>query len=413
MPPPENQASSPGAIEFVMRLGEALHRYGVPAYRLEAALGRMAARLGLKAQIFTTPTALIASFTGEPGSAPRTEMIRVEPGDVDLGRMAQLDRVARRVVDSRMTLGEGKENLEEILAAPARYGAALTALCYALSSGCAARFFGGGVNEIGAAAGIGLLIGVLMPLGARHPAFGQISAAVAAFLAAALAAVAGLYLPLSAQTVLIAALIALIPGLTLTVALNELATNHLASGTARLAGAAVTFLQLGFGAALGGRLGAALPGALAGAPPAALPVWTLGIALLIAPLALVVLFRAAFGDAPAIVAASILGFAGARLGAQWLGPELGVFLGASALGLAGNLYARIGRRPGAILIVPGLMLLVPGSLGVRSFESLLGKEVISGVATAFTMTLIAISLVAGLLFANAVAQLLLPERKAL
>ena len=62
----------------------------------------------------------------------------------------------------------------------------------------------------------------------------------------------------------------LLPGLSLTVSLNEIANRHLMSGTARLMGASLVFLQLGFGAALGGKLAVAFPpvaGALAGPTP--------------------------------------------------------------------------------------------------------------------------------------------------
>jgi uncharacterized membrane protein YjjB (DUF3815 family) len=50
--------------------------------------------------------------------------------------------------------------------------------------------------------------------------------------------------------------------------------------------------------------------------------------------------------------------------------------------------------------VPGVLLLVPGSIGFRSFSLLLEQQVVVGVDAAFTMTMTAISLVAGLLLAN-------------
>jgi uncharacterized membrane protein YjjB (DUF3815 family) len=55
------------------------------------------------------------------------------------------------------------------------------------------------------------------------------------------------------------------------------------------------------------------------------------------------------------------------------------------------------------------MLLVPGSLGFRSLVALMDDNVVSGIETAFTTTLVAAALVAGLLAAN----LLLPSRRAL
>jgi uncharacterized membrane protein YjjB (DUF3815 family) len=52
--------------------------------------------------------------------------------------------------------------------------------------------------------------------------------------------------------------------------------------------------------------------------------------------------------------------------------------------------------------VPGILLLVPGSIGYRSLNALMEREVVSGIETAFSMLVIAVSLVAGLLMSNAV-----------
>jgi uncharacterized membrane protein YjjB (DUF3815 family) len=76
------------------------------------------------------------------------------------------------------------------------------------------------------------------------------------------------------------------------------------------------------------------------------------------------------------------------------------------VGCAGNLFARVFDRPSSIPIVPGLLLLVPGSIGFQSFSSLLGRETLSGVESAFQAVLAAVALVMGLLFAN----VLIPPR---
>jgi uncharacterized membrane protein YjjP (DUF1212 family) len=52
-------------------------------------------RLGLIGQSFTTPTAIIASFGTL--DAQRTHLIRVQPGELNLGRLSALDAVAKRV----------------------------------------------------------------------------------------------------------------------------------------------------------------------------------------------------------------------------------------------------------------------------------------------------------------------------
>jgi uncharacterized membrane protein YjjB (DUF3815 family) len=104
-----------------------------------------------------------------------------------------------------------------------------------------------------------------------------------------------------------------------------------------------------------------------------------------------------------------LSFTGARMGAAWLGPELGVCVGAMLIGAGSNLYARISRQPAAITLVPGMMLLVPGSIGFGSLARFIEKDVVSAVETAFSMILVAVALVTGLLIANVI----MPPRKVL
>ncbi|MFP2932509.1 threonine/serine exporter family protein, partial [Pyxidicoccus sp. 3LG] len=215
--------------------------------------------------------------------------------------------------------------------------------------------------------------------------------------------------PLSVKVATVAGLIVLLPGLSLTVAINELATRHLISGTSRLTGAVLVFLQLGFGVALGSRLAMLLPPPLPIPLPPALPAWTQAVALALAPVSLGVLFRARPRDWGWIAAACTFAFAGSRLGALMLGPQLGAFVGALMLGIASNALARLRNLPSVTTLVPGLMLLVPGSVGFRSLSSLLERDVVAGVDTAFTMLMVSVALAAGLLSANA----LVPPRKVL
>ena len=53
-------------------------------------------------------------------------------------------------------------------------------------------------------------------------------------------------------------------------------------------------------------------------------------------------------------------------------------------------------------LAPGMILLVPGSLGYRSLSALLNRETIEGVDFAFGMILVAMSLVGGLLASSVI-----------
>jgi uncharacterized membrane protein YjjB (DUF3815 family) len=101
-----------------------------------------------------------------------------------------------------------------------------------------------------------------------------------------------------------------------------------------------------------------------------------------------------------VALSGVVAFYGARFGSTLLGPELGVSIGALIVGVCANGYARLMKRPSAVVTLPGIMLLVPGGIGSRSVLSFLEQDAVTGVQTAFVVALIAVSLVAGLLIAN-------------
>ncbi len=391
--------TAPDAHQFVLKLGRFLHAYGYPAHRLEDALVRVSSRLGLEGHFFSTPTALFASFGDE--REQRSFQIRVEPGGVDLRKLALLEKVSDEVAGG-LSPAEGARRVDEIVAAPPPWGPGIATVAFAVGSAAAGRFLGGGARELAASLVIGFVVGVLA-LGIRRvPALGRVFEALSGLLAALIAGFAAHLMPMSVYVATLAGLIVLMPGLPLTTALTEIGTRNLMSGTARLAGAASTLIVLGFGFALGSRIVALAWGAPPNVEPVALPGWTLWVALLIAPICFTILLQAEPRDMPFILISGFIAFGASREGAVLLGPELGACLGSLSVGIASNVYARVLRRPATIPLVPGILLLVPGSIGFRSLAWLLDRETVPGVEAAFRMLLVAVSLATGLLMSNVI-----------
>ena len=364
-------------------------------------------KLGIGGHFFSMPTGIFASF-GSP-EHHRTSLIRAQPGDVDLQKLTLLDELVTELTAGKVEAPEAAQRVDDIVAAPPRYGVLATTICFGLVSGAASRFFGGGWREALASTLMGLVLGALSIALKRSEDSRRVFEPLISMLAAVLAVVLAQYTsPLSIYITTMAGLIVLVPGLTLTTAMTELATRDLVSGTARLMGAVVIFLEIGFGVALGWQARRLLPAPL-GMTPYQLPDWTLAAALLVSALSLSVLLRAQPRDFFWILLAGAIGVAGFRSGAFLLGPELGSFLGALLVGVSGNLYSRILNRPSAVPTVPGIMLLVPGSIGFGSLSRFIERDVVSAVETAFHMSLVAVALVTGLLLAN----LVMPPRKAL
>ncbi|MEM1249094.1 MAG: threonine/serine exporter family protein [Acidobacteriota bacterium] len=395
--------------ELVVRLGSALHRFGAPAHRLELALENVSRRLGLEANFLSTPTSLISAF--EEDGERTTILERLEVGSVDLHRIGALDELAGQIARGDLSTAEAFSGIEELERQPSFYSAMFRVLASGLATSTAAVILGGGATEVLLTLITGIVVGVFFELGAVWKRLSRLVPVASAFLVAMLCGWVqngsfGLELLLadgfSVPTVLVASLITLVPGLGVTVSVSELAQGSLVSGSARLFGAVLVFLMLGFGVALGSGA-SALEIAETGAR-SSLPLWMVLLCVAVSGLSFVVLFNAAAQDVPWIVAIGLLTFLVTRLSTARLGLELGTFAGAFAVGLLSNLFSRITGRPAMIPRVPAVFLLVPGALGFRSVSSMLEQDAVAGVQLGFTVGLVAVAIVTGLLVANALVR---------
>jgi uncharacterized membrane protein YjjP (DUF1212 family) len=397
-------------IDFLVELARHLHMYGTSAQRLEGAVGSVARHLNIDADIWSNPTGMILSFP-DPERGPAytmTRVIRLEPGEQNLGRLAAADGIAEDVLAGRRHIADGLAALRALDRPPGRFTPAWTIFSFGLASASVTGLMQRtGWADLATAAVLGAMIGVLTEVSAGRPRWADALEALAAFLVTLLAtAIASFVAPLSLQGVIIAALIVLMPGLTLTTAVSELTSRQLVSGTARFAGALTVLLKLTFGAVaaaqlvnlLGWRL---LPNSNA----AVLPEWMPWLTLLAGSFAFAVLFKAARRDTLLVMASVWLGYAATRFAAALPAAEAntlpgGVFFAGMVVTAVANLYGHRFNRPSALIRVPGIILLVPGSLGFRSFNFVFERDVMLSLDTAFAVITALIALVAGIMFGN-------------
>lgn len=407
------QADMVRRVRFVVEMARSLHRYGTSAPRLENAVGQVAATIGLVCNINSNPTSLLLSFRQHGGAETEleeiTRVVRLEPGGLDLKRLVLADAVVEGVLSGELDIDEGYVRLREIEGLPGK-PRLLVLAAHGLAGGALAVLLARGWADVVAAFAISLVVGLIAELCNRRPNLAPSTEAVCALVATVLAYGASeLVQPLSVQTVVLASLIVLLPGLMLTTAINELATQHLVSGVARMAGAFAVLLKLTFGVVAGTQLCQLLGWTASAAEVEAVPHWALWPALVAAAFGFAVSFGAAWRDFPLVMAAAI----GSYLLTRWFGSSIGngagVFIAALLACAAGNLYARLWRRPGALIRLPGIILLVPGSVGFRSLTHAFERDIFLSLDTGFTLLTILITLVAGLLFGN----LLVPPRRSL
>jgi uncharacterized membrane protein YjjB (DUF3815 family) len=193
-------------------------------------------------------------------------------------------------------------------------------------------------------------------------------------------------------------IIVLIPGLNLLVSMQELGMGHLVAGTARLTGTVLYFLLLGFGVGLGQRLAGPLA---VHVDPIPLPGWTLLPALPLVVVSFMVVFQSWMSNFGWTFIASLLGWFVALLGTVAIGPEGGAGLSALLLGVACNSYSRWTSKPALVLLLPALMLILPGSIGFRGLTLLLQQQTLAGLEAGLHALFVSVALMLGLLVANA------------
>ena len=406
------QASYAARIAFVVELADRLHSYGTTAQRLEGAVVAIAQRLNIDCELWSNPTGVILSFsdpTTPPGDSDTVRLIRLGLGETDLAKLAQVDRIAEDVMAEHIGLAEGHAALLALDDVPSRGLRFMQVIGFGLAAAGVAGLLRLPWLEIATAGTTGLLLGLLDLATRSRPRLKEASDAIAGIVAGALAALVGTYLaPVNLNTMIIASVIVLLPGMALTNAVNELTSQHLVSGTARFAGAVSTLLKLTVGTMIAltvAELVGIVPQVRALRPQ---PVWVEAVSLVVAAFAFAVLFRSDRRDYLLVMAAASAGYLISRLAGDAWGSPVGVFLSALVITAAGNAYARWCNRPGALVRVPGIIMLVPGSASLRGVITLFqqqnlsaGQDVLIGVLN------ILLALVAGLVFGN----LLMPTRR--
>lgn len=392
---------------FLRNLGQAMHLSGTPAHTLENALRTIGLRLGVQVEGFAVLTLLTLTVVSGDAQLRRVELVRLPPYDYNMARLIELEMLCGDVA-SIENLDAYSTRLATIMGkAPLWSGWRFISMGFALS-GAVALLLGGGWTEMFCGGIIGMLFVAGYMQFARTPQLAPaapvILCALAAMAAQALAYLFPNQVPFVAA---VAGVVLLLPGFTLTVAMSELATHNVLAGTARLTGAFVLLFLMGAGLTIGTQISLyLLPAQLLGTATQ-LPSWIIWLAISALGVSLLAVLQAPWSSLHVSVGACLLAWAIYSLFSVALGNMVGAFAAALAVASAGHLYAYLTGRPAALIQIPGLITLVPGSMGFRGLHALIQQDSGAGIRLITDMMLTGAVLAVGLLLADNILPMIL------
>ncbi|KAJ1801742.1 pheromone-regulated protein prm10 [Coemansia sp. RSA 2399] len=403
---------------FLLVASRALMAFGAPLHRLEANLIAIALNLDVEATFAALPGIILITFGDEDTRSSETYVVRVASG-YDMHRLGRTNRVIRRVLKSRITVGQGVRNLERILATPPIYPWWIMIADYVLCSFfICPLFWKGSWTDAGVSAMIGFIVGLLQLLAGRFANYANLFEISSAFIVSFIAALLQDYIcfgPVSFSGVVM-----LLPGLALTTSIIEMASRNMISGTVRLVFAMSRCFFLGYGISVGATLGTRVLGRstdvdLLGSDSMGKCIdglnkfwWFLFLPAV--ALCFNVSISAHWRQWPMMVFSACLAytvsyFAGLSTALSSLAPAIAAF----AMGLFGNILASFSNHRSAVEpILGGVQLLVPGSLGLKTVLTFITNSGTSSGSFLYNIFSTSLSIAAGLFLSSMVV---FPNRK--
>lgn len=386
-----------------MLVGSAFHRYGASSDRIEAALNEISKLLNIKADFFSLPTSITASFHIDE-DREEAKMERLAPGRVNLSKLTQVHDIITLVLEEKCSIKEGTEKLKAVMSEKPLFKGIYSALSYAVISGAVCILFRGTLYDVFFSYLLGLFVGLVSET-VKKERLDSIKDAFLAFVVSVVSLVLlNLKLPVHPQIINISSLIVLIPGLMLTTSIRELASENLTSGTARLTGSFMILLKLSIGVYLGYLIFKNM--GLQHLPNTEnLPeygFWITFIAVILASFALTISFQARLKDVWYIIAACLISFYTTKVFSIYLGQVAGVFVAGTIVAALANAFSKATRIPPLVFLLPAVTLLVPGSIGHKALQYLIENDVFSGVNNLVSTFLVGSSLVSGVLFGTSI-----------
>jgi len=306
--------------------------------------------------------------------------------------------------------------LDYIIAKPPSFGSVFWQLASYVVAGATAApiLFGGTWLDVGVSAFVGLIVGLITyyePIFfTSHSHLLELLASLGA--SASLRIIQGIFPKYCVNFTadILSAVLYLLPGLNFTIGFIELASRNMISGTVRLMHSLVTSFMMGAGITIGVHMTKfiTVPIVLDTTSeqvcktlPSPSVYWYIVMFPLLST-SLNMMFFANVSQFPIMLFTTFISYIITIFGTKLNFPnEISIIIAALAVGIISNIYAKIKKRLAIIPIILGVLLLVPGSVGVKgSLAFLIDQNFETGVQFTISMFTVSMWITIGVFLSN-------------
>ena len=344
---------------LALDVGEGMLKNGAEVARVEDTIERICHAYGaVHVEVFTI-ISMINAAVRMPDGSYSSQLRRVKQTSINLDRLEGLNNLSRKICSEKPSLDEFDEMLHELKTKHA-YPRWVNLLSSAVATAAFCLFFGGGFLEALITLFVGA--GIYFINNYRSARLNSMAkTVVASFFAATVAGLSHLVLKdLNVDSIIIGAIMLLVPGMMFGTAMRDLLCGDLIAGTLKILQAIIQTLMIGFGYMLTfAMMGEKLTPEIAGNSD------DLFLTQLIAALVTSVAFGIVFKiNRRHLVNAGICGLLtfAAYFGIEMITSSLfwSAFISSAVAALFAETHARLVKAPSIVMLMPGVVPIVPG-----------------------------------------------------
>lgn len=237
----------PEIIKVSLQVGSLLLANGAETCRVEESIERICKACGVKeVHVFAVLSTIIVTIVMED-DYPITQTSRIHKRNIELHKVECLNNLSRRICYETMSYEQIMAEVHRIDAFPS-YHKVLIFFCYGLVASLFSLFFGGSLLN----ASVAFCAGLLVKLGLNAMSQLSVNSFFTAIIGGIIASITPLIsssfgLPIDKDTIIIGAIMTLVPGLAITNAIRDIIAGDFLSGITR----GIEAILIGLGIAIG------------------------------------------------------------------------------------------------------------------------------------------------------------------